>query len=726
MSCERHSTKRSSSPRWLANVGMILWLTASGALVGQSPPPTAPDDEKATTDGTPESERAWYDSVTVTAARTTLDRTDVPANVSVLEDEIRQSAALTIDAVLRQVPGFATLRQQSSVVASVTSQGVSLRGLGGINASRTLVLLDGIPMNDAYGGWVAWARAPREILDRVEVVRGGGASVWGNLSLGGVVNMMTVEPTDRSFSVSALAGDHRTSDLTLAYADAGDAWSGWVSGNAFDTDGYYVIREDLRGPIDEHTAKESESYLGKASYAPSPSLSLRVSADWWNEEREKGTPLDRGSSEAWAVVGTAGLVSGASTWDFHLFGRHQDWQNFSVRVSADRTSEVPSNSIFDQPSDVLGANATWAREVASRHRLLAGADIQHLAIEHHQDLTFRNNRFAERADVEGKQQLAGAFVQDVFDPSPRFTIQAGARFDHIRNFDGGLVASDLTTGAVTDQRSYADHEESTVNPSLGAVFRASDGLSLRASAYTGFRAPTPAELYKGSRSQNVIVEPNSELDSEHLVGFELGADYHPSFRFFGRLNAFVNELEDLMLPTTVAVAGPAGDIIPPCGVVPPRNACRQRTNLGRVGAAGIELEGEYRPSERWSVSLSGLLEESEIESAPQIPQLEGKRLPQVPEQSVVLRVRWSDPEILDAMIQGRHVGQRFEDDVNTISIQDFTTVDLLLSRQLNRSIGLFAGVENLLDERYEVTRDPTGLVTVESRQAHVGLRFAYR
>ena len=140
----------------------------------------------------------------------------------------------------------------------------------------------------------------------------------------------------------------------------------------------------------------------------------------------------------------------------------------------------------------------------------------------------------------------------------------------------------------------------------------------------------------------------------------------------------------------------------------------------------IELEGEFRPSERWSVSLSGLLEESEIESAPQLPQLVGKRLPQVPEQSVVLRLRWSDPDILEAMIQGRHVGQRFEDDVNTISIQDFTTVDLLLSRQLNRSIGLFAGVENLLDERYEVTRDPTGLVTVESRQAHVGVRFAHQ
>jgi outer membrane receptor protein involved in Fe transport len=733
--------------------GLVVWLSLSTGVGAQEPP--APEQppreaaavaagERAAEEGSgagdasaearspddaaaaPESERAWYDSVTVTAARTTLDRSDVPANVSVLEDEVRESAGLTLDSVLRQVPGFATVREQSSVVSNVTGQSVSMRGLGGSQASRTLVLLDGVPMNDPYGGWIAWARAPREILDRVEVVRGGGASIWGNLSLGGVIHLLTVEPDRRTVSASALAGDHRTTDLTLALGDAGSEWSGWISGNAFDTDGYYTVRADQLGPIDEHTAKEYETYLGKAAYAPSAQVALRLSADWWNEDRERGTPLDRGSSEAWSAVGNAGLVTDAGTWDFHLFGRHQDWENFSVRVSLDRTSETPSNDIFDQPSDALGASATWSREVASRHRLLAGADFQRIEIEHHQDLTFRNGRFTERADVAGSQQLAGAFLQDVFTPSPRWTVQAGARFDQIRNYDGGLVSTDLTTGVVTATRDYADHEESVVNPSLGVVYRASDDVSLRSSAYTGFRAPTPGELYKGNRAQNAINEPNSELDSEHLRGAELGVDYHPSRRFFGRVNGFVNELEDLILATTVGIAGTAGADIPPCGAVPPRNACRQRNNVGRVEVMGLEFEGEYRPDERWSISLSSLLEEGEVESAPNLPQLIGKRLPQVPEQTFVLRVRWSDPRIVDAMVQGRHVGSRFEDDVNTIQIDDFTTADLLLTRRITDAIGVFVGVENVFDERFEVTRDSTGLVTVERRQAHVGVRFSHR
>jgi outer membrane receptor protein involved in Fe transport len=176
----------------------------------------------------------------------------------------------------------------------------------------------------------------------------------------------------------------------------------------------------------------------------------------------------------------------------------------------------------------------------------------------------------------------------------------------------------------------------------------------------------------------------------------------------------------------VAVAGPAGAVIPPCGVVPPRNACRQRRNLGRVEAVGVEIEGEYRPTEHWSISLSSLLEDTEVESAPQLPDLVGKRIPQVPEETVVLRLRWSDPEILDAMIQGRYVGDRFDDDINTLLVHSFTVADLMLSRQLTRSTGVFLGVENLFDENYEVLVDTTGLVTVERRQAHVGVRFSHR
>jgi iron complex outermembrane receptor protein len=103
----------------------------------------------------------------------------------------------------------------------------------------------------------------------------------------------------------------------------------------------------------------------------------------------------------------------------------------------------------------------------------------------------------------------------------------------------------------------------------------------------------------------------------------------------------------------------------------------------------------------------------------------GKRVPQSPEQSFVLRVRFADPDIIDAMLQGRYVGQRFEDDINTLPIDHLAVADVVLSRQLTPALGLFLGVENLFDQRYEVLRDTAGLVLVERRTAHIGVRFGF-
>src|ERR1051326_1703004 len=113
------------------------------------------------------------DAITVTATRTETRLADTPASVVVLDKKtIDDSPSMTIDATLRQVPGFTLFRRAGSRRANPTSQGVSLRGVGASGASRALVLDDGIPLNDAFGGWVYWGRVPRVLLERVEVLRG--------------------------------------------------------------------------------------------------------------------------------------------------------------------------------------------------------------------------------------------------------------------------------------------------------------------------------------------------------------------------------------------------------------------------------------------------------------------------------------------------------------------------------------------------------------------------
>src|ERR1043165_9192142 len=148
------------------------------------------------------------DSITVTATRTETRLADTPSSVVVLNREaINASPATTIDDALREVPGFTLFRRSGSRSANPTSQGVSLRGIGASGASRAIVLDDGVPLNDPFGGWVYWGRLPRASLDRVEVLRGGASDLYGSAAMGGVVQFLRRRD---GVAVDLSAGSERT------------------------------------------------------------------------------------------------------------------------------------------------------------------------------------------------------------------------------------------------------------------------------------------------------------------------------------------------------------------------------------------------------------------------------------------------------------------------------------------------------------------------------------
>ena len=135
------------------------------------------------------------EELTVTASRTEERIGDTASSIEVLSvKDISTTAALTLDDVLKQVPGFTLFRRSSSRTSNPTTQGVSLRGVGASGASRALVLSDGVPLNDPFGGWVYWDRVPREEIGRIEVLQGGASSLYGTDALGGVINLIRKAP----------------------------------------------------------------------------------------------------------------------------------------------------------------------------------------------------------------------------------------------------------------------------------------------------------------------------------------------------------------------------------------------------------------------------------------------------------------------------------------------------------------------------------------------------
>lgn len=670
----------------------------------------------------------FEEQVVVTAGRTEQKLRDLPVQVTVLAaDEIRRSPAQTVADVLLQVPGFNLQRAQSSRTATPPTQAVSLRSMGSSGASRSLVLVDGVPLNDPFFGWVAWSQISLSSVESIEVVPAGGATAWGNQALSGVISIITRRPHGSTVDLDSQVGSLRTVDVDLGGSHAMGPVSVSARGTYFDTDGYTGIPQEVRGPIDTNSASDTRLGEGRLEYNPSPGRRWVLQGSHLDDHRTTGSPLSQDDSDVTTVrVGGDLTTQDSGLFRMNVFGQRRRATSTRGSANDERTAETPSRDQFDIPSGAVGAGLTWARPVSPRHHLTAGTDFQWTEGEVSDDSRYVTDHFTRRSITGGQQVLFGAYAQDVAALGSRWRLTAGGRLDLWHSFDGKDYLQDLDSGEVLQDESFPSRSVWIFSPSLGVVHRASDRIGLRAAAYQTFRAPTPNELFKPFQtSARTITEANADLRPEKVVvGVEAGFDYLAG-RFSSRVSGFWNEIEDAITEVTIGTAGSRPEEIEPCGLVPARGNCRQKQNIDRVRNRGAELEVQFRPQRAWRFAAGYVHARSTVTSAPNDPVLEGKRLRRVPEHQASLRAEFLDERILTASLQGRYLGERYQNDLNTILIADSIVVDLFVSRRVNRRLELFASVENLFDAEFEVDNGSDGPELGHPRIVHGGLRFRW-
>jgi outer membrane receptor protein involved in Fe transport len=681
---------------------------ALAAAAGAEPPP----------------EPVRLEPVVVSAGRVEQALQDVPSNVTVLtREDIERSAARTVDDLLRQIPGFSLFRRSSSLVANPTTQGVSLRGIGPSGVSRTLVLLDGVPLNDPFGGWVYWSKVPLESIERIEVVRGGGSALYGSYALGGVINIVTQKPQATGVQGKIDGGTRDTIDANLETNVVKGPLGLSLRGSVFSTGGYPIIQENQRGAVDIDADSRHQTFIGRLEYTPLTNASLYLGGSYFNEDRGNGTPLQENSTEAGYIAAGGKFQSGdGSDWQATVYSQLQTFTSTFSRISLDRNSEVLT---LDQtvPSTGVGGSLQWTKQLFARHLVTAGVDARWIDGQSDEDiLNFAGTAVTTRREAGGQQHFVGVFAQDIFRPLERLQITGALRFDYWQNGDASRTDRTLATGRIT-KTPFSDRTDTALSPKFAILYRATDSLSLRASAYQAFRAPTLNELYRQFRVGNVVTLANAELGAERLTGGEIGLDYAVGEGWLAKLTGFWNELKDPISNVTLSAPFPADC---PAGTV-----CRQRQNLGRTRSRGLEAELHYRPTRAWDLSASYLYNDSEVLKFPADPSLEGKRVPQVPKHTYTLGVQYLNPRFINAAVQGRFVGDQFEDDRNENELDSFFTVDLSLWRPIPvpyvAASEVFVAVENLFDTTYAVGKDPaTGVVSIGAPLLfHGGIRFRF-
>jgi outer membrane cobalamin receptor len=638
---------------------------------------------------------SFADSVVVTADRGEARLPSATSATVITSAELANSAAGALDDVLRQTPGFTLFRRASSRTANPTTQGVTLRGVFGSGASRTLVLADGFPLNDPFGSWVYWNRIPSAAIERVEVVRGATGDLYGADALGGVIQVLTFSPTRPRLRASVEGASHSTGRASFFGGTTLGQWTATAAGEWLGTDGVFTIAPEDAGPVDVRAESDYRSaLLGVGTERTTWHAGARFSV--YTEDRGNGTPAQVNSTAWRQFSGNAGGLAGDGAWEARVVGGTQDYYQTFSAVAAGRATERLTTQQWT-PTDFVLASGQYALPIG-RHTLMVGAEAHRTesAVDEIRYLLQSGNNVAQPpVTVGGTENSRALFARVGIAASDRLTISAGIRGDFWN----------------TDPLADTDpvKEASFASPRVSAAYRLGD-VRLQGAIYRAHRTPTLNELYRGFRVGSILTNPNSQLEPETLTGLEGGVLYSHG-RVSLRVTAFANTLDGAIANFTVGQQG--------------ATTIRQRRNSDEIRATGAEIETDFRPYPTLSVNGQLTLISSRFQGSEATPTLEGNRVPQVPRVQFGAGVTWAAPQLFTIAAQLRGSGSQYDDDQNSpeFELDPYATLDAMVSRPITRSLQGFFSVENLFDKDYDVGRTPLRTIGWP-RTFRVGVRVA--
>lgn len=635
----------------------------------------------------------------VTASRAPRLRSEVPADVTVLDRaDLEQSASPLLDDVLRRIPDVGTFRRSSSRVADPSSQGLNLRGVGPSAVSRALVLVDGLPLNDPFGGWVYWQSVPGLSIGSVEIVPGGSSVLYGTSALGGVVNVRS-RPLDVPSAEADVFGDTLPSLGTgLRGVQRAGPVAVELTSELLGSNGYNVVAPEQRGAIDRPAGSTHVSLQGRMEAELAPTVLLGTKLGFFDENQNGGTEFTSGSAEVRSVAVTLALgPREAPDVELAAWFRNEVFRQQRARIGNVPTPRSTETLAGEQrvPADDEGLSAVWHTPRWGFQRFDVGADLHRISGTSYERLFPASSAppLTER-NGGGVQLSAGVFVQDTLQLGP-VTVVPALRFDSWHNAQG---QQETTLGGNTTTQAFPSRTENQLSPRLGVLWQVLESLALRASVNRAFRAPTLGELYRPFTVGNISTAANPGLTAETLVGAEAGIEWAPLRVVRARATGFWNELHDPIVNVTLP---------PPEPGQPPRfldNSTRQRQNLGKARVQGLELALEARPAHGWELLAGYTFVDSRVLEADKAPGTIGKRLPQDPVHRISGSVEAQFAPGWTARVQGIAAMVQYEDDLNTLPLGTQFRLDAYLARAIGPAVEIYTSVENVLDRRDLVGR----------------------
>ncbi len=632
------------------------------------------------------------EEIEVTAARAPLALDASASSVRTMTGEqLREAPGFTLDDRLRQVAGFQLFRRTSSWVANPTTEGTTLRGLGSTAASRTLVLSDQVPLNDAYGGWIHWSEIPALATRDVELVRGGASDLYGSSAIGGVIDVVPVVPKNFDYGLNVARASEDTSIVDGLLTAAARGWSGLVASSLFRTGGYILTAPEFRGPVDVPSNVHSQSGRIEVWRAISSDGDVFVRGNVLNEARSNGTPLQTNGTRIWRYVAGGDWTNGtADRFLVRFYGTDQKYRQSFSSINAVRTAEKLTAFHVD-PSQQVGGAVQWGRSYR-QWTFVAGGDL----------LDNRGTDLEELSlvSLSARQRGEGVYGEVLWQPA-MWSIAFSSRFDHFGSFDarqsGGMPPP------------LPSISENIFNPRLGVVKKINGALSVTGSGFRAFRGPTMNELYRQGQVGQQITLANPGLRAERATGFEFGGVVGVGRWGPVRGSYFWTQVNRPVAAVTLTST--------------PTSTLLMRENLGQLTSKGLTAEWEVRPAGWVSVIGGYQLAFSTVTRFQADPTLVGRWTAQVPRNLATLQVRFSPGRVGVFSVDLRTSGHQFDDSANQFRLAGYGQVDIYGEHLFGERWRVYLQVQNLLNQPVEAGRTP--LLTLGSPVTVTGgVRFS--
>ncbi len=608
------------------------------------------------------------------------------------------SASGRIEDVLADVAGFQQFRRSDSRSSNPSAQGATLRALGGNAASRTLVLLDGVPMADPLFGSLPFSALAPDRLAAIRVTRGGGSGAFGAGAVAGTIALESAGPDTLGLINAEALGDDR-GETTLSASLAPHLGNGFavVSGQWDRGEGFWTTPASQRVPASIRAAYDSWSAALRGVAAVAPNVELQARALVFDDQRS----LRFAGADSNSDGGDFSLrIIGRGRWQFDalIYGQARDYANVVISASTYRKTLDQRSS----PSTGTGVKLELRPPVGPDHLLKLGADWRRVSGDLAEDaFNAASGALTAHRYAGGRNGDLGLFSEDDWTLGT-LVLTAGARADRWSIDDGYFRQT--APGAAMDA-AYPGRAGWLASGRGGAVWHVGGGLALRASAYTGNRQPTLNELYRSFTVSPVTTQANPALVAEQLAGYEAGVDFAPNAHLRLTATAFYNRLAHAIANVTIGTN------------------LQQRRNVDAIRARGIEL-GAGLGLGTWRLDASLALSDAVVDALG--ASLNGLHPAQTPTLAGSATLSWRPRAGWQLSATLRQVGSQFEDDLHTSVLPAATTLGANAQVSLRRGLSLVLRAENLTDAAVQ-TRNQAGSIDLAApRTLWAGLRLGLR